>query len=127
MTTLSFRHPSRALAFRIAVFCTAIYHGIAYFLSTNREGRLWRCVAPRLPPAPTPGLGRNRRGSAGLLLRRPKWLLVPYIVMGVRLFNGHGRNIWRLWTQSGLVAWAEVGLLIGYIVIGVRKIGGFSN
>jgi hypothetical protein len=125
VTTPPFRRPSLPLAFRLAALaalCVAIYHGLAIFYPALEKvvyGAGWR---PGFSPRRHLAFAFIGVTLAFLLLRRPKWLLLPYIVLVIQQFNGHGRNIWRLWTRSGLVSWAEVGLLVGFIVIGVMLV-----
>ena len=125
MTTSSSLRLSLPLAFRIAALatlCVAIYHGLAIFYPALEKavyGAGWR---PGFPPRRHLAFAFIGVTLAFLLLRRPKWLLLPYIVLVIQQFNGHGRNIWRLWTRFGLVSWAEVGLLVGFVVIGAMLV-----
>lgn len=116
---------SLPLAFRVAALATlgvAIYHGLAFIYPAITKAVYGAGWLPGFPPRRHLAWVAIDVTLAWLLLRRPKWLLLPYTIMVVQLFNGHGRNVWRLWTRSGLVSWAEVGLLAGSIVIGVMLI-----
>jgi hypothetical protein len=118
-------HPSRTFLFRLAalaILCTAIYHGIAFFYPPIVKAVYGAGYLPGYPPRRHLAWVAIFVILAWLLLWRPTWLLLPYTVMVVQQFNGHGRNIWKLWTHSGLISWAEVGLLTGYIVIGLLLI-----
>ena len=122
MTTASSLRLSLFRIAALAIFCAAIYHGLAFFFPALEKAVYGAAWLPGYPPRRHLAWVAIFTTLAWLLLRRPKWLLLPYTVMVVQQFNGHGHNIWRLWTQSGLVSWVEVGLLAGYIVIGVMLI-----
>ena len=54
---------------------------------------------------------------AGLLLRRPIWLIWPYILLTIQVFNGHGVSAWRSFRGPGHIDWVSVVTVIGIVFI----------
>jgi hypothetical protein len=49
---------------------------------------------------------------AGLLLRRPRWLVWAYAPLVVQTLNSHGLGAWRIWVDEHRVDWISVAVSI---------------
>jgi len=47
-----------------------------------------------------------------LLLRRPRWLIVPVSILAVQAFWSHGRGIWIAWQNARQVDWISAAVLV---------------
>ncbi len=54
---------------------------------------------------------------AWLLVRRPRWLLWPYLVLTAQVMLGHGVSAWHSWTASGRVAWLDAAAVSGVLLL----------
>ncbi len=48
-----------------------------------------------------------------LFLRRPTWLIWPYVLLVLQIYNGHGVEAWRLWQRESRIDWVSVITVVG--------------
>jgi hypothetical protein len=51
-----------------------------------------------------------------LFVRRPRWLIWPYLLLLLQIFNGHGVHAWGLWRQEARIDWPSVITIVGGIL-----------
>jgi hypothetical protein len=98
-----------AVGFAVA----ALYHGTALAVPSFAKAAypadypLWRHVVFIV----VDGAG------AYLFLKRPVWLIWPYLLLTVQVLQGHGVRLVRTWTQMHQIQWVDVitvaGILLG--------------
>jgi hypothetical protein len=50
---------------------------------------------------------------AWLLIRRPPWLVWPYLILAIQVLSGHGRSAWEQWQTQRTIDWVSVFVSIG--------------
>jgi hypothetical protein len=45
---------------------------------------------------------------AALFLRRPIWLIWPYALLVLQIYQGHGLGAWTLWRRETQIDWVSV-------------------
>ena len=48
-----------------------------------------------------------------LFLRRPTWLIWPYALLVLQIYNGHGVGAWTMWQREGRIDWVSVITVVG--------------
>ena len=47
-----------------------------------------------------------------LFLRRATWLIWPYALLVLQIYNGHGVYAWTLWYREGRIDWISIVTVI---------------
>ena len=50
---------------------------------------------------------------AAWFLQRPSWLIWPYAILVLQIFNGHGIDAWTLWLHERRIDWPSVVSVLG--------------
>jgi hypothetical protein len=48
-----------------------------------------------------------------LFLQRRTWVIWPYALLVLQIYNGHGVGAWRLWQREDRIDWVSVITVIG--------------
>jgi len=59
--------------------------------------------------------------AAFLFLKRPRWLIWPYLVLTAQVLQGHGVQLWQTWVDVHQINWIDVifvsGVLLGLVLL----------
>ena len=50
---------------------------------------------------------------AWLLVRQVRWVVWPFALLTLQIFNGHGRAAWMAWSRESRFAWVDVLTTVG--------------
>jgi hypothetical protein len=69
--------------------------------------------------------------AAFLFLKRPRWLIWPYLVLTLQVLQGHGARLWRTWVDEHQINWIDVivisGVLLGLALLLQERAGKRNN
>jgi hypothetical protein len=53
---------------------------------------------------------------AWLLLRQVRWVVWPFALLALQIYNGHGRAAWMAWSSESRFAWIDILTTVGATV-----------